>query len=77
MAKTKLVCEASAPIDDDEANKDGVARLASHGGCGNPQPQIRKEGLKLFGSWKKSSKDPEAICLYDVANVRIHPQRRS
>ena len=30
-----------------------------HGGCGHPQPQIRKEGLKLFLQYKKSKNEDD------------------
>ncbi|KAF4604458.1 DNA-directed RNA polymerase II subunit rpb1 [Pleurotus pulmonarius] len=30
-----------------------------HGGCGHTQPQVRKEGLKLFVQYKKSKEDDE------------------
>jgi DNA-directed RNA polymerase II subunit RPB1 len=45
----------------DEDSRDVTTRLYNHGGCGNAQPVIRKDGLKLWGSWKKSSKDPEVV----------------
>jgi DNA-directed RNA polymerase II subunit RPB1 len=58
VAKTKLVCDATPPAqDDDPLLKDAIGTLASHGGCGNTQPTIRKDGLKLYGSWKQSNKD--------------------
>jgi DNA-directed RNA polymerase II subunit RPB1 len=60
VAKTKFVCDATPPQEDD-SNKDAIGALASHGGCGNTQPVIRKDGLKLYGSWKKSSKDLEVF----------------
>jgi RNA polymerase Rpb1, domain 1 len=65
VAKTKLVCEATLPQEDDPNVKDGMMAVPSHGGCGNAQPIIRKEGLKLFGSWRKASKD------FDVSHVLL------
>jgi DNA-directed RNA polymerase II subunit RPB1 len=59
VAKGKLVCDASPPQEDEALTKDAAATFSSHGGCGNAQPVIRKEGLKLYGSWKKSTKDLE------------------
>jgi len=59
VAKTKLVCEATPPQEEDPLAKDGATNIISHGGCGNAQPVIRKEGFKLYGSWKKSNKDLE------------------
>lgn len=42
-----MVCETDVPSEDDPT------QLVSRGGCGNTQPTIRKDGLKLVGSWKK------------------------
>jgi DNA-directed RNA polymerase II subunit RPB1 len=61
VAKTKLVCDATPPQEEDPLAKDSITKLASHGGCGNAQPVIRKDGLKLYGSWKKNNKDPEVL----------------
>ena len=33
-------------------NPSKVAKRPGHGGCGNIQPEIRREGLKLMGTWK-------------------------
>ncbi|KAF9007912.1 beta and beta-prime subunits of DNA dependent RNA-polymerase [Cyathus striatus] len=54
--KTKMLCDSDEPKEegaDDEDVKKG------HGGCGHHQPQIRKEGLKLFVQYKKSKDDDE------------------
>src|SRR5271156_5737052 len=41
VAKTKLICDATPPAqDDDPLLKDAIGTLASHGGCGNTQPTI-------------------------------------
>lgn len=40
---------------DDAGNPD---KKKSHGGCGNKQPTIRREGLRLIGTWK-ADKDSE------------------
>ena len=53
-----MICETTIPQDDDskEAQKD----LGSgHGGCGNIQPEVRKDGLKLIGTWKAQKGDDE------------------
>ena len=54
IVKTKMVCEA------DQAEEDGAEPLAegaeprfSHGGCGAPQPVIRKDGLALIAVYAK------------------------
>ena len=40
----------------DDENPDMLGKASvtkpSHGGCGNVQPDIRREGLKLVGTWK-------------------------
>lgn len=56
--KGKMICEPDEPkeendgIDNDEPKK-------GHGGCGAAQPQIRKEGLKLFAQYKRSRDEDE------------------
>ena len=53
-----MICESSIPQDDDskEAQKDAGP---GHGGCGNIQPEVRKDGLKLMGTWKPQKGDEE------------------
>jgi hypothetical protein len=59
--KTKMVCEPDDPKDEGaEPDADEVKK--GHGGCGHIQPQIRKEGLKLFVQYKKA-KDDDEVCL--------------
>jgi DNA-directed RNA polymerase II subunit RPB1 len=56
--KTKMVCEPDDPKDEGaEPDADEVKK--GHGGCGHIQPQIRKEGLKLFVQYKKAKDDDE------------------
>ena len=52
LCKPKLVCEADQPDDEADGNPDKAAKKPKHGGCGNIQPEIRKEGLRLIGAWK-------------------------
>ena len=52
ICKTKMVCETD--IQDDE-NPDAPKR----GGCGHTQPQIRRDGLKLWGTWKNNKQFEE------------------
>ncbi|KAL1953335.1 hypothetical protein VTO42DRAFT_2989 [Malbranchea cinnamomea] len=54
LSKDVLICEADpTPDDDDPFAKDGATKpIKGHGGCGNAQPTIRKEGLTLVGTWK-------------------------
>jgi len=48
-----MVCEPDDPKDEGaEPDTDEVKK--GHGGCGHIQPQIRKEGLKLFVQYKKA-----------------------
>ena len=53
LCKTKMICETDVPSEDDPT------KLISRGGCGNAQPTIRKDGLKLVGSWKKEKNTSE------------------
>ena len=40
------------PDDENDPNLNQKAKKSSHGGCGNTQPEVRREGLKLWGTWK-------------------------
>lgn len=51
-------CEPDEPINDDEDPKE-AAKRHGHGGCGNAQPVIRREGLRLVGTIKPSKKEME------------------
>lgn len=56
LCKAKMTCDLDeAPEDGGEFGdnpKDALKKKArSHGGCGNLQPSIRKDGLKLTGTW--------------------------
>ena len=54
MSRTRRVCEQDTTEDDPKKPR------RPHGGCGNPQPDtIRKEGLKLTGTWKQKKKDED------------------
>ena len=54
MSRTRRVCEQ------DTTEEDPKKARRPHGGCGNPQPDtIRKEGLKLTGTWKQKKKDED------------------
>ena len=56
--KTKTICEADEPREEG-AEGDGDEPKKGHGGCGHQQPQIRKEGLKMFVQYKKSKDDDD------------------
>ncbi|KAK9467549.1 hypothetical protein V1512DRAFT_237214 [Lipomyces arxii] len=77
LCKTKMVCQTDAP-DDDDFGEAGKAPKVSHGGCGNSQPTIRRDGLKLWGTWKKDKNDegdqPERRLLKpeEILNVFKH-----
>ena len=52
-----MVCEMLSPDDENEGDKSKPKH--DHGGCGNRQPQIRREGLRLTGTWKAEKGDDE------------------
>ena len=53
LSKDVLICQADQPDDnDDPFSKENSKPTRNHGGCGNAQPQIRKEGITLVGTWK-------------------------
>jgi hypothetical protein len=57
LAKAKMVCEGGT--DDDDGLEDDLdkERKNPHGGCGNKQPLIRKDGLKLYAHFRASASD--------------------
>ncbi|KAL5518423.1 RPO21_1 [Sanghuangporus vaninii] len=57
--KGKMVCEADAEPDEVDSSEQPEVPKRSHGGCGHVQPQIRKEGLKLFLQYKRSKNDED------------------
>ena len=60
VCKNKFICEADPAPDDDEPQKPSSdLKKHSHGGCGNQQPAIRKDGLRLMGQWKARKGDDE------------------
>ncbi|KAL5512092.1 hypothetical protein ACEPAG_3613 [Sanghuangporus baumii] len=53
--KGKMVCQADAEPDGaDSSEQPKVPNNCGHGGCWHAQPQIRKEGLKLFLQYRRS-----------------------
>ena len=81
VCKTRMICEADVPEDEEDdgferRNQDvnGQLNKIMHGGCGSPQPTVRRDGLKLWGTWKKTKVDddlgqPERRLL---APVEVH-----
>ncbi|KAI9885625.1 MAG: hypothetical protein M1823_002587 [Watsoniomyces obsoletus] len=61
MCKPKSSCETdnddgAEEFEPDGANKVPMAKTGGggHGGCGSAHPEVRREGLKLWGHWKAS-----------------------
>lgn len=69
LCKAKNICETDATDDDPEPNESRPK--FAHGGCGNRQPQIRREGLKLYGTWKVDKEAQEENPQPD--KKRLHP----
>lgn len=64
LCRIKKICESDEPSDagNDGFNDDPKAlkqKQKGHGGCGNIQPEIRKEQLRLWGTWKVSKGDDD------------------
>ncbi|KAL1986468.1 hypothetical protein VTN96DRAFT_6388 [Rasamsonia emersonii] len=57
LSKDVLICEADPPEEDEEYSKEGTKKPRGHGGCGNAQPTIRREGLTLVGTWKPNKQN--------------------
>ena len=68
--KTKMVCDPDEPPKDDGAEGENEEPKKGHGGCGHLQPQIRKEGLKLFVHYKKT-KDDDEVCICRIRQAII------
>ncbi|KAI0791691.1 beta and beta-prime subunits of DNA dependent RNA-polymerase [Abortiporus biennis] len=60
FCKSKMICEPDEPKEDNE-NMEPDDTKKGHGGCGAAQPQIRKEGLKLFVQYKRSKDEDEEV----------------
>jgi DNA-directed RNA polymerase II subunit RPB1 len=61
ICKSKMTCEADEVKDEDQDAGQPVEVKKGHGGCGHHQPQIRKEGLKIFFNYKKQNDDE--VCI--------------
>ena len=59
LCKPKMVCETTVALDDDAPPEKAKEPKHDHGGCGNIQPEIRREGLRLNGTWKPQKGDEE------------------
>nr|WBP62233.1 RNA polymerase II largest subunit [Cladonia rangiferina] len=57
--KVKMVCETTVALDEDAPPEKQKEPKHEHGGCGNVQPEIRREGLRLTGTWKPQKGDEE------------------
>ncbi|KAI9855877.1 MAG: DNA-directed RNA polymerase II subunit rpb1 [Vezdaea acicularis] len=57
----KGVCEMDSPPEDEAPTFDSKKppKRSTHGGCGNTQPKVRREVLKLWGTWKAVKDDDE------------------
>ncbi|EDK37010.1 hypothetical protein PGUG_01108 [Meyerozyma guilliermondii ATCC 6260] len=76
LCKGKMICEADVLQDDGEGNE---PKRTSRGGCGHTQPVVRKDGLKLWGTWKQNknydeTEQPERRLLTpsEILNVFKH-----
>jgi DNA-directed RNA polymerase II subunit RPB1 len=63
VCKTKMICEADTMLEEEQQQqyqqqlKLGqvtTAPVAARGGCGHTQPTVRRDGLKLWGTWKQN-----------------------
>ncbi|KAG8533813.1 DNA-directed RNA polymerase II subunit RPB1 [Bacidia gigantensis] len=59
LCKPKMICESAAVVDEEAGADDPKKQKLDHGGCGNLQPEIRREGLRLTGTWKAQKGDDE------------------
>ena len=76
-----MICENDSEPKDDSTDP-SAKRAIPHGGCGNTQPTIRREGLKLMGTWKVPKEeqdesggqqpDKRVIAPSEVLNIFKH-----
>lgn len=57
LSKAKMVCEGGDNDEDGLEDDLDEKRKNKHGGCGNKQPLIRKDGLKLYALFRSSASD--------------------
>jgi hypothetical protein len=75
--KTKMICEPDEPKEEG-ADPEVEELKKGHGGCGHAQPQIRKEGLKMFVQYKKTKDDDDVCFKLTFFSFKIYlPRRRS
>lgn len=72
LCKAKGACD-SDNLDEDNQQYQGddsghPEKKKSHGGCGNKQPTIRREGLRLIGTWK-ADKDAEETAQAEKRSI--------
>lgn len=85
LCKAKSTCDSDNTAGDEENNFGDDAgtnpeKKKSHGGCGNKQPTIRREGLRLIGTWKPdkdaqeeaSQGEKKAILPSEVLSIFKH-----
>jgi DNA-directed RNA polymerase II subunit RPB1 len=53
LCKTRMICQVDLPSDRPDSG------TPKHSGCGHRQPVIRREGLRLFISFKAQSEVPD------------------
>ena len=77
LCKSKMICETENPTNEEE--NAGDMETSGRGGCGHTQPTIRRDGLKLWGTWKQNknyeeSEQPERRLLTpnEILNVFKH-----
>ena len=70
--KGKMICEPDEPRDDHD-NVDNDEPKRGHGGCGAAQPQIRKEGLKLFLQYKKGKDEDDVRITLLTLRFSLRP----
>lgn len=59
LCKPKMICETTVNMDEDAPPEKSSQPRHDHGGCGNIQPEVRREGLRLNGTWKAQKGDEE------------------
>jgi hypothetical protein len=78
LASKKTICETDSLEADDQGDateedryqhEQGLGMVKGHGGCGQPQPAWRKEGLKLYGVFKAVQNGEVSLNRHDGGSV--------
>ncbi|KAL2311876.1 DNA-directed RNA polymerase II subunit rpb1 [Schizosaccharomyces pombe] len=72
VCKTKMVCDTGLSAGSDNFDLSNPSANMGHGGCGAAQPTIRKDGLRLWGSWKRGKDESDLPEKRLLSPLEVH-----